>query len=291
MKVSNVQQVKFENERVESQFDIIMLDDLLSRDIKDHTLYDFQQINFYMMLFYTSGTGVHTIDFTDYEINKGTILSIRKDQIHKFGQTDAQGYLLLFTDEFLMQFFEESEVLKTLQLFNELLNSPKVQLNSKQFTEIDVLATEIYNEYFQVNDQHSLGIVRSLLHILFRKILRLKSGSDAITMTKKYLPEFVNFQSLVENQCFTTKKVLDYAGQMMISTKTLNNITNTIVHKSAKQFIDEILVKQIKRLLINTDVTIKEIAYTTGFEEPTNLYKFFKKNTGLTPEQFRISKI
>ena len=291
MKVSNVQQVKFENERVESQFDIIMLDDLLSRDIKDHTLYDFQQINFYMMLFYTSGTGVHTIDFTDYEINKGTILSIRKDQIHKFGQTDAQGYLLLFTDEFLMQFFEESEVLKTLQLFNELLNSPKVQLNSKQFTEIDVLATEIYNEYFQVNDHHSLGIVRSLLHILFRKILRLKSGSDAITMTKKYLPEFVNFQSLVENQCFTTKKVLDYAGQMMISTKTLNNITNTIVHKSAKQFIDEILVKQIKRLLINTDVTIKEIAYTTGFEEPTNLYKFFKKNTGLTPEQFRISKI
>jgi AraC family transcriptional activator of pobA len=74
-----------------------------------------------------------------------------------------------------------------------------------------------------------------------------------------------------------------------LSTKTLNTITKNIVNKSAKEFIDEIYTKQIKRLLIHSDGAIKEIAYASGFEETTNFYKYFKRQTQLTPEQFRNS--
>ncbi|MEO1713015.1 MAG: helix-turn-helix domain-containing protein [Bacteroidota bacterium] len=43
----------------------------------------------------------------------------------------------------------------------------------------------------------------------------------------------------------------------------------------------------MKRHLISTALTVNEIAYRTGFEEPPNMIKFFKKNAGMTPLKFR----
>ncbi len=77
---------------------------------------------------------------------------------------------------------------------------------------------------------------------------------------------------------------------MGISTKKLNTFTKAIIHKSAKEFIDKICIKQIKRLLTNTNFSIKEIAYQMSFEETTNFYKYFKRQTSYTPEQFRASR-
>ena len=74
---------------------------------------------------------------------------------------------------------------------------------------------------------------------------------------------------------------------MSISTKTLNNITQSVVNNSAKAYIDERTIMQIKRLLISTDLSIKEIAYDSGFSDPTNFFKYFKKFTGNSPEVFR----
>ncbi|WP_366187347.1 helix-turn-helix transcriptional regulator [Flavobacterium ovatum] len=284
---NSIQQIKFNNKRKDSQFDLTTFDAIFSKKDLDHTLTDFQQIDFYMLMMITAGKGMHTVDFTDYTLQEGSILSIRKDQIHKFFKNDVQGYVLLFTDTFLVHFFNEVEVFKSLQLFNELITSPKLQLNAPDFQITKNLIDEIASEYNQIKDEHSMSVIGSLLHILFRKIYRIKTFDNIVFSEKKYLSSFIQLQLLVENQCFKTKKVSDYASQMNISSKTVNTITNTIIHKSAKEFIDTVLTTQIKRLLINTRLSVKEIAFQSGFEESTNLYKFFKKNTSLTPEAFR----
>lgn len=282
-----VQQITFNNKRKESQFDIISLKNLFERTDLEHSLVEFQQVNFYMLLLFVEGEGKHTIDFTEFSYKKETILSIRKDQIHKFHKSDSDGYILLFTDEFLIQFFEKKEVQKSLQLFNEYLTSPKTQVPSIHFLEIISYVNKIKHEYFTINDHHSFGVIRSMLHIIFSTISRLKSYKTNHLSENKTLNQFIKFQALVEEQCFHTKKVMDFANQMAVSTKTINNITHKIIHKSAKQFINEIVITQIKRLLINTELSVKEIAYTAGFEEPTHLFKFFKKYTDKTPECFR----
>ena len=74
---------------------------------------------------------------------------------------------------------------------------------------------------------------------------------------------------------------------MGVSAKTLNNIVKDVVNTSAKSFIDERTVMRIKRLLISTDHSIKEIAYLAGFSDPTNFYKYFKKFADSSPEAFR----
>ncbi len=151
------------------------------------------------------------------------------------------------------------------------------------------MINRIEEEYLDENDVHSLEIIRSELHILITKLYRIKSKNGQSLNSKKYLNEFVSFQNLVESDVFKCNKVSYYTEKLGISTKMLNVITNAIVNKSAKRFIDEICTKQIKRLLINTDLSIKEIAFEAGFREISNFHNYFKRQTKLTPKQFRQS--
>ena len=59
------------------------------------------------------------------------------------------------------------------------------------------------------------------------------------------------------------------------------------MNKPVKTYINDSLILEIKRLLMNTSLSIKEISYKTGFEDPTNFVKYFKKYTELTPIDFR----
>ncbi|MEZ4911604.1 MAG: helix-turn-helix transcriptional regulator [Saprospiraceae bacterium] len=289
--MKTIKQIKFQNKhKPKAHFDILRLEDLFKRKNLDHSLEDFHKVEFYLVLLTENGSGYHTIDFTDYQCNKGTILTIRKDQIHKFFRSNSiRGSLFLFTDEFLVSYLEKSENLRVIQLFNELLSSPKLQLNATDFEDIQQIKNRIEKEYFEKNDNYSMNIIRSELQILITKLFRIKSQTENLDIDRKYLREFIDFQTLIENIAHTTTKVKDYATHLGISTKTLNTITQEIAHKTAKEFINEIAIKQIKRLLINTQLSIKEIAYQSGFEESTNFYKYFKRHAQTTPERFRTS--
>ena len=281
--------IKFKNQQNRnSQFDFLRLETLLKQEYLDHSPEDLHRVEFFIIIFIEEGQGSHTIDFTDFKCTKGTLLTIRKEQIHKFIRSNnLKGTILLFTDEFLIRYLEEIEALKTVFLFNELLGSPKLQLSKLEFKHIHTIIKRIEEEYFEINDDNSMSILRSELHILITNLFRIKANKKNIDFEKKYLNKFIEFQVLAEKNVLKTNKVLDYARMMGLSSKTLNTITRSIIHQSAKEFIDAICIKQIKRLLINTKLQIKEIAYQAGFEETTNFYKYFKRHTQSTPEQFR----
>ncbi len=128
-----------------------------------------------------------------------------------------------------------------------------------------------------------------MIQIIITKLLRVKSKTPELSVNNKHLSMFLDFQRLVEKHCLTNKKVSFYARELAVSTKTLNNITNSILDKSAKVFIDDIVIIESKRRIINSDNSHTEIAYQMGYDDPTNFFKYFKKHTGMKPSQFRDS--
>lgn len=288
--IDKLKHIPFQNsQNPNADFDVITFKTLFENDRLDHSPFRHHLVEFYMVVIIKNGKGTHSIDFKEYNYKPGTLLTIRKDQIHQFNKNNkVDGVLLLFTDEFLVSYLEKLEALKSLQLFNEILGEPKLQLSKLELAEVLQIVEHIQKEYFLVNDQYSLGIIRSELHILIAKLYRIKAKNNEIINNRKYLSGFIEFQNLVEDNATNFRKVKDYAQRIGVSTKTLNTITSTIVNMSAKEFIDDICTKQIKRLLINTELSIKEIAYVSGFEESTNFYKYFKRQTKSTPEQFRL---
>ena len=271
----------------QSNFDIVNFQDL-DKFESEEILTKNHKVDFYALIFITEGKGKHSIDFSDYEYDKGTILAIRKDQMHRFYLNKAtKGFLLCFKEEFLNSYLNEIEVANAIQMFNELLVSPKTQLKDFDFESIFKLIKGIEKEVLVVNDIYSFKLIRSLLHILITLIYRIKSTGYNTLQQSRYLKEFIIFQNLLEEDYYKTKKVYDYANKLGYSAKKLNMVVKFIANKSAKEFIDDTVIIKVKRLLIHYNLSIKEIAFKTGFNEPTNLYKYFKKHTNSTPEEFR----
>jgi len=269
------------------EFDIFPLEEIINKDDFDHNPKKLHRVNFYLILLVTENSGKHTVDFREIDLSEGSILSIRKDQIHKFHSSKAKGYILLFTEEFVVSYLDRNSTLKVEEIFNELLFEQLNHLPQAELEDFSIVISQIKAEFNQIGDQYSPAIIRSQLQVLINKLHRLRSKSSKFRLNTKYISQFLEFQKAVESKCTEHKSVQYYADQLNIIPKTLSNITKAVIGKSPKHFIDEVLILQIKRSLINSDLTIKEIAYNSGFDEPSNLFKFFKRHTEQTPEHFR----
>ena len=95
--------------------------------------------------------------------------------------------------------------IQTLNLFiHEFLSGKTDQTLIEQYK--TQLIEKIEQEYFKTRDDYSLSIIRSFLHIIVTKLFRFKSNKKLILGDRKYLSEFLDFQNLVEKECFETKR-------------------------------------------------------------------------------------
>lgn len=270
-----------------SDFKIFKLEDFFKNVDKD-IINKTHKVDFYVLIIITENTGKHTINFEEFTYSKGTVLSIRKDQIHQFhSNKNSKGYLLFFREEFLNKFLNDEEITKAIQMFNELLVSPKTQLKDKDYDSVLSIVKHIEKEFSQSRNDYSFKIIRSYLHILITIIHRVKSLKQDVLKFGNYLNEFIKFQNLVEKNYTQSKSVNFYSDKLGFSTKKLNTIVKQISDKTAKSFIDDVVVIKAKRQLIHSNVSIKEVAYLLGFKQSTNFFNFFKKHTNYTPEAYR----
>jgi len=86
-----------------------------------------------------------------------------------------------------------------------------------------------------------------------------------------------------------THMVSDYADEMAVTSDYLNKTVKNLTGKTAKDHIQSKLITEAKRSLLFSNISNKELAYELGFEESAHFNNFFKKITGQTPSEFRIS--
>jgi AraC-like DNA-binding protein len=78
-----------------------------------------------------------------------------------------------------------------------------------------------------------------------------------------------------------------YADKLNVHPNHLNAVVKRITGNTATHLIQNQILIHAKSLLLQTDLSIKEIAYRLQFSEPTHFNAFFKKFTHQTPQQFR----
>jgi len=99
-----------------------------------------------------------------------------------------------------------------------------------------------------------------------------------------------DFKGLLEQYFQDWHQVNTYASKLNLTSKHLSHTVKSLTGKTAKEFIQDRLILESKRLLLHTDLEIKEIAYQIGFEEPLHFSGFFKKSTGISPTAFRENR-
>jgi AraC-like DNA-binding protein len=100
-----------------------------------------------------------------------------------------------------------------------------------------------------------------------------------------------DFKLLIEEKYQEWHKVQDYASEIHISAKHLSQTVKNFTGKTAKTLIQDRLILEAKRLLLHSSLTIKEIAYQIGFNEPLHFSGFFKKKVNISPSEFKNQKI
>ncbi|WP_459211135.1 helix-turn-helix domain-containing protein [Aquimarina rhabdastrellae] len=81
-----------------------------------------------------------------------------------------------------------------------------------------------------------------------------------------------------------------FADKLNTSTNYLSDIIKSNTNQTAKEHIDNKIIKISKILLLQTKMSISEIAYRLGFDYPNYFARFFKKGTNISPSQFRSNK-
>ena len=100
---------------------------------------------------------------------------------------------------------------------------------------------------------------------------------------------FSRFCDLVVEHYHESKEIQYYASLLDLHPKYLSRVVRTATNGvTPGQWIDRYVVAQAKRLIVaNPELSLKEIAYELGFSEPTSCYRYFKRVTGLTANEFR----
>ncbi len=242
--------------------------------------------DFYVIFHITQGKGTHFIDFRNYEIEIGDTLFLSKGQVHSFGmEKDIEGYLILFTEDFLNETVSRKGIISESPLFNFYMHSPILRGADSKNLDLESLFSQIFKEFNLEENLNQSEILKNYLELIILKAERLKPYTTE-KQNSHALNEFQRFKSLLEKQVSHKRPVKDYAAELGFSPKKLNDLCRKFVNQSAKEFIDNRTILEMKRLLKTQNIPVKELTWAMGFEEPTNLVKYFKKHTGLTPGQF-----
>lgn len=284
--ITTLPKIAFESEKEDvCGFELIRLSELFNRDElpADHEPHTPHRIGFFAILVITQGMTDHQLDFKKYTLNSGDCLIISKEQIHAFGERkECDGFLILFTEEFVLQNIAQPIIYYISKLYDHTLTSSKIHcsVDSQRF------AKDVLLELDQRDSDLKTEIIASQLSTFLLKLQRLRSNQSTNTYDHQY-SIFSAFKSLVEKQYSTSRNAKQYASELAVSYKTLNEACKKFAHKTVKDFVDDYIMLEIKRYLVSTTLSIKEIAYQCGFEEPTNFVKYFKNREAITPSKFR----
>lgn len=276
------------SEFAEFKFSIVTLQYMLNTSDASHSIYKLHRFEYYAMYLITEDTGWHYIDYKKYPLKKGSFLFLSKNQVQVFEKNDKiQGFVILFSEEFLQKGLSYTQIKNYVNLFNYHIYSPLLELNEANYNDLLSLTERIKDEYEHEIDEMQGKIISTFLNALLFKTERITREKYQFTNQTQHDKKFILFKDLLEENLVERKDAKFYADRMNISYKHLNDICKTVISKTAKQFITNYLILEIKRYLASSSMSVKEIAYKIGFDEPTNLQKVFKRETGKSALQFR----
>lgn len=239
--------------------------------------------NFYMICLVVSGTGSHLIDFERIDIIPNRLFFLKPEQVH-FWQLDTGVKLAVvqYSPDFLTELFNPNSLAG--------INNPSrsyFDLTEEDASSIFRNIEKIHSEY-NAGKTNSLHIVQATLFILLTELMRMVESGETKKMPGKKTEIAGNFKKLVDHKFKEVSSVADYARLMNITPNYLNMVVKEVTGLTANEIINKRLLLEAKRMIIDRNKDITQIAFELGFNDPSYFARFFKREEGISPTQFRL---
>lgn len=278
-----IQKLKVHNQPFGGQFD-------LSRWGKPTGSYDFSKPHrhsYNEILIFFKGGGFHEIDFTKYPIKSNSIHFVGSHSVHLIQRgSQSTGATILFSDDFFSGDQSFSRFIK--KLYSSIsIYGHVISLKPIDFGSFRTLYEDMEKEYIK-NDSGSEILLKSLLGLFLARSATNFNETQPLNKQKSIIhPSVEKYLMLVEKEFMFHRSIRYYADTLLLSAKHLNELCKRHLSLTAQKVVHQRLLLEIKRMLVHTEMPIKEICYQTGFEDPAHFNHFFRFYMELTPLQYR----
>lgn len=203
-------------------------------------------------------------------------------RVHQLNKAGKKGILLSFKRDFLNE--EDKEFyLDIFKIFNIQGEFSCLPLTGENIAELGKIYQLLEEEY---REQHNnFSILKALLKVFLLKLIRIKE--HVFTTQDVNQKRVYEFMMLLEENYRQERTTDFYAGELHLSSKRLNQILKEKLDKTVMQLIHDRIILEAKRKIIHSENTLKEIAYDLHFTDRPYFSRFFKKQTGVSPEDFQ----
>lgn len=255
--------------------------------LQHHDLYFPHRHSFYQIVLFTEGSGAHSIDFQQYKVTPHQVYAMSPGQIHSWEfSEDTEGFIVNFNESFFTAVCHNSNFVQEYPIFHTVTGSPVNVLETECCSELHGLLEKMLHE-FRLDADFKQDLLRALLMQALVILSRQMPHPARQNMSRHQQVVLRNFERLIEQNFRDKRLPRDYAEMLFVTPNHLNALVNAALGKSAGELIRDRIVLEAKRLLVNSDHNITQIADHLHFEDNAYFSRFFKKHTGVTPEYFR----
>lgn len=203
-------------------------------------------------------------------------------RVHQLNKAGKNGIILSFKRDFLDEEDKEFylDIFKIFNIQGEFSCLPLTPETAKELSKVYSLLEEEYLE-----QHNSFLILKAMLKVFLLKLIRIKE--HVFTTQDVNQKRVYEFMMLLEENYQEERTADFYASELGISSKRLNQILKEKLDKTGMQLIHDRIILEAKRKIIHSENTLKEIAYDLGFTDRPYFSRFFKKQTGSSPEDFQ----
>lgn len=249
------------------------------------------QMNFFQISFIESSqtSRIKLNTSQDSSIDK-TVYFVSPEHVFSWKwERDVNGFLIFFDKSFL----DFSRIILE-EEFYELFDFRKeniLTLTTEECKELLNIFNKMYTDYHTESPFQTQILQSNILSLLFKlKHIYLQKEAKTWRPLSRTETTYKAFQNLIKNSFIGQKSVKFYADKLCIGPNYLNEICKKTVQKSAKQLIQDHVLSEAKKRLIYSTEDIAEIGFQLGYKEATHFVRFFKRQTGITPNGFRKLK-
>ena len=241
-----------------------------------------QRIMKYVLVYCASGGLSMTIDENKFKLVSGQVITITSGQIHSINKTlKAKGFILEFTLDYFCKDDKDIELIFHNGLFchfamNEVIAVDKSILE----TQLNLILEELNQQPYQF-----LISIHSRIELILVAINRAKVNQGDEIWKPDSL--FLKFLEAVRNNFESNYSLSQFAKILGTTEIKLNELAKLHAGKTAQNVIYGLVASEAKRLLTYGDLSVKEVAYQLGFNDPFYFSNFFKKQTKLSPKLYK----
>ncbi len=196
----------------------------------------------------------------------------------------ATGHIICFTEQFFSLRYNNNTLYQFSFLQRE--SQPFIRLKDQEIARWYQVVKLSYEEFIS-GERESRKVLRSYLNIILFELERLYNPVGFVKIKNIKQEKIHQFEELIDVYFQSKKLPSTYADLLNISTNYLNKICKEETGQTAGDLIRKRIAIEAQRLLHYTNLSVNEIANELGFDSLSYFVTFFKKQCGLTPEQFR----